>query len=126
MITEARLTHVKRMKTLVKMIFSIPKHEMEKEFEALEGFPGYLKFAGKPITKEIEDAMENKHLSADIHGKTKSQVLRGLLFELWTLEDPEQVLDASEFYDTKMDQLIDYTKKKINEARTKQIPLPPE
>lgn len=117
MILKACLYRVQRMKTQIKLTFTVPMEENEHEVEALEGFKGYLKFAGKPIVKEIEEAMENKHYSPDFNGKTKSQILRGELLTLWNLEDTENVVDPTDFYDAMMDKYIDHVRTKIKKLR---------
>lgn len=108
---KAKLDKVQRMKTQVKLVFSVPLEEAENDFELLEGFKGFVHFQGKPITMEIEKAMQDRHYGHNTDGKSKSQILRGELLTLSHYENSEA--DKEQFYNEHMDKLIKYVKDKI-------------
>jgi hypothetical protein len=115
MIIKARLDKVQKMATKIKAVFSIDLSDNDLSIEEFEGFPGYLYFAGKPITKEIEEQIKNKWLAPNDNNKSRSQVLRSKILELW-YKKPElqnKYPNSEEFYEYAMNILIEKIKYSI-------------
>lgn len=110
------LKPVKRLKTGVKVIF-FAKELSETDLLSLknmEGLEGHLAFSEDRVKKEVEDAMKDLKVGMDERGKSKSQIVRGLVMRYWT-DYYKGSLNFGEYYNKTMNIIIDKLRQKIND-----------
>jgi hypothetical protein len=66
---------------------------------------GFLTFFPDKMKTEVESIMKNKKIGVDTKGRSKSEILRGIIFQLWTNCFHEGIT-FEEFYNSKMDNYI--------------------
>jgi len=114
---QVKFKKVDRMLTKIKLTFDILEDVNELEELALTQMldtDGFLAFSGDVIKREVEDAMKNVKLGIDEKGKSKSKILRGLIWQYWS-----QFYDGSktdeEYYNLVMDHFIQMIKDKTKD-----------
>ncbi len=112
------------MLTKLKLVFDVTEEvdEMEElSFAQMLETEGYLAFSGDPIKLAVEEAMKNTKLGIDEKGRSKSKVLRGVIYKYWA-EHYTGKLEDEDYYMMAMDKFINMVKAKIKEKES----LPPE
>lgn len=99
------------MKTKTNIVFSTKDRIDELEMMQLPKTTGELLFNGNPFTAEVEAVMKNRKYGVD-EGKSKSQILRGVIYQLWSTGQIDCDNDE-EAYNQKMDQIINHLKSKL-------------
>lgn len=111
LVTKARLFSFKRLKTLVKVVFHFPVDIDPIQLMQSIKVHGYLAFSPDELKKEVEEAMANTSIGIDEYGKSKSKILRGVIYQLWLNGETEK--SSEQFYLDLMNQIIEFYKKKI-------------
>jgi hypothetical protein len=110
------------MKTGTKLIFVVKEVSTVSKIEVLNaiGKHGFVAFSTDEIKAEVEDAMKDLKVGIDEKGKSKSQVLRGVINKYWN-EHYSGAESFKEFYNRSMDEIIRKVRRKISEAEVTKL-----
>lgn len=110
-ILKSKLTSIVKLTKQVNLTFAIKEMSEEDQLrlEQAKGEDGFLLFHGDEIKKSIEEAMSNRHLGLDEHGKSPSQKLRAALFQSFD-QAYTGTLDWENFYIKSMEKLTNQVK----------------
>lgn len=108
-IVQGKLGRIKAMIHGKRMSFYI-KNENLTEDEYLrilqaENMEGWVTFSEDKLKHDVEAAMKNRKIGANPEGRSKSEILRGELFNYWT-EGYRGNKSFDEFYNEKMEGFI--------------------
>lgn len=104
---EAKFKRVKTdLKTEIQLVFSTTDELDEMQLAQMEGKKGHLVFALDEITAKVEELMKARRVEVDRDGRSKSQIMRGEIFEVWQSKFRERFPEFNDFYAAWMDKLI--------------------
>ena len=112
-IFKARFESFKPLSTKTNLIFSTKEDFDSIVMEQIRASSGFLSFSADMLKKTVEDAMKNRRIGVEYDGKTQSQILRGVLWELGE-RNPEMTGEI--FYDFEMNRIIEHYKEKLLKA----------
>ena len=101
--------------TLLK--FSVENEHLDQlECDELEAQTGWLYFSTSEVKAQTEKIMKDRKVGISYNGRTESQRLRGVLFQVWDkglkqFELENETFD--EFYNRKMQLIIDHFNSQI-------------
>ena len=109
----SKAKHLKTVthKTRINVTFALPLEVDLMQLFQIEQMDGFLSFNSDPLKKRVEEMMKNTKIGASEKGRSKSQILRGVLF---LLSEQENKHNYEEFYNSKMDEIIEHFKKKLD------------
>jgi len=111
---KAKFTGSKKLLTQRNITFSIKDEIDELELIQLLNTEGILVFNGDELKKEVLEVIKNKKYGLiDENGRTKSEILRGVLYSCWT-EGILKKEDAEHAYTVEMDKIINHYKNKLD------------
>ena len=82
LVIEAKLERTSKLKTRTNLTFSTKQELDDLEILQTIGMTGHLLFSGDEFKRQVEDAMKNRKIVVDENGKTPSQIIRGLIWQL--------------------------------------------
>lgn len=110
---KARLTSIKELKRQTNLVFTVKEEVDEIDLMQSLRMDGYLLFNQDDYKKEVEDVMKNRKLGVSEEGKSKSQILRGVIWQLWS-NGHIKCDNAEDAYNQKMNQIINHLKSKLS------------
>lgn len=107
-ITKAKLTKIAKMHRVWKLIFHIQAldgndNECLQMLQSIKT-DGFLTFSPDKLKAEVEAIMKNRKIGVNEEGKSKSELLRGRIYELWLKGYKSGTFES--FYESKMDFFI--------------------
>lgn len=116
-INKATLTAVEELATVVKVTFHLTETTEDDllRLEQMKKTPGWLLFNHDEFIMKVEQAMKNRKLGINEHGKSKSEIMRGKIFRYWSecYQAPGK-LEFEEYYRKVMDAMNETLDKKYN------------
>lgn len=116
-IIKAKMRGFKEHITGFRLMFFIPKPVEDDQLLSVSqanGTDGFLTFSPDKLKAEVEAVMKNKKIGASEEGRSKSEILRGTLFEYWKLASPGS-MDFDTFYNEKMEGITNKLKQAIEQ-----------
>jgi hypothetical protein len=116
-IIKAKMRGIKEHITGFRLVFSIPKPVDDDQVLSIQqanGTDGFLTFSHDKLKAEVEAVMKNKKIGISEDGKSKSEILRGTLFQYWQTASPGSV-PFEDFYNEKMDGITNKLKQAIEQ-----------
>lgn len=105
-IAEAKITQKNSIKLKIESQENVSPEAMKRMCELVNQL-GYFTFNVHEI--EPQDIIDLPPLRPTDAPKTKSQIMRGVLYLLWQ-KDSEGIKDSEEYYNIKMDKFINHLK----------------
>jgi len=105
-IAEAKITQKNSIKLKIESQENVSPEAMKRMCELVNQL-GYFTFNVHKI--EAQDIINLPPLRPTDAPKTKSQIMRGVLYLLWQ-KDSEGIKDSEEYYNIKMDKFINHLK----------------
>jgi len=109
LIAQAKLKGIKELRTGRKLTFFIANRDLDSleliKFMQEQGTAGYLTFSPDKLKAAVEEVMKNKKIGIDEKGKSRSELMRGALYEFW-LEGYPGGKPFEDFYSERMDSMI--------------------
>lgn len=117
-ITKAKFKGTSEFVTGTKLVMFIPvtdlTDELKLSIEQARGSEGFMTFSPDKLKAEVEAVMKNKKIGINEEGKSKSEILRGTLFQYWQTASPGSK-PFEEFYNEKMDGITNKIKQAIEQ-----------
>ena len=114
---QAKLTGTTQRTQTTELRFAVQNDEIDQiDLAEMTKKKGWIYFSHDEQNAKIERIMGERRIVETRNGRTPSQRLRGILFELWdggTQTHELQTEDFPAFYLRKMEQLIEHFNKKI-------------
>jgi len=115
-IIQAKMKGIKEFVTGWRLVFQIPNTVLtdDQKISVLQanGNDGFLTFSPDALKAEVEAVMKNRKIGASETGKSKSEILRGTLYDYWKKNYSGGRL-FEEFYNERMDSMITKIKQTI-------------
>lgn len=108
-IIKGKFERFKPLTVKTNLIFSTKDEIDPVVLEQLEGTEGFITFSGDKLKKSVEDAMKDRKIGISMEGKSPSQVLRGVL---WQIAEQQEEGSGDFFYNDEMRKIIDHYRKK--------------
>ncbi|MCJ7447933.1 MAG: hypothetical protein MUO72_09580 [Bacteroidales bacterium] len=122
-ILQAKLKGLKEFITGKRLVFFIPNDKIsENDDLAIRqelGEEGWLTFSPDKLKAEIEVVMRNRKIGASEEGKSKSEILRGTLFQYWNKNYSKKPFE--EFYQERMNDIITSIKQETEKIDIERI-----
>lgn len=117
-IIQAKLKIIREYSRGWRLVFTVPNEALteDKKLSIMQsnGNDGFLTFSPDELKAEIEAVMKNKKIGASEGGKSKSEILRGTLYDYWKKNYSGGKL-FEDFYNEKMDSMITKIKQTIEQ-----------
>ena len=108
-ILESKFESFKPLSTKTNLVFSTKQDLDSIVMEQIKDSSGYLSYSADVLNKSLEEAMKNRRIGIEYGGKTQSQILRGVLWEIGEKSDD---MTGDIFYDHEMNKIIEHYRKK--------------
>ena len=110
-ILESKFESFKRLSTKTNLVFSTKQDLDEVIMEQIKASKGYLSYSVDLLKKSVEEAMKNRRIGIEYNGKTQSQILRGVL---WEIGETQSDMTGDIYYDYEMNRIISHYKQKLS------------
>lgn len=108
-IIKGKFERFKPLTVKTNLIFSTKDEIDPLVLEQVAGTEGFISFSGDTLKKSVEDAMKDRSIGVNMDGKSPSQVLRGVL---WQIAEQQEEGSGDFFYNDEMRKIIDHYRKK--------------
>ena len=117
-IIQAKLRGIKEFVTGIRLVFQIPNTVLTEEQKIsiiqANGKDGYMTFGPDELKAEIEAIMRDKKIGVTEAGKSRSEILRGTLYDYWK-KNYSGAKPFDDFYNDRMDSYIIQIKQTIDQ-----------
>ena len=117
-IIQAKLKGIKKFVTGWRLVFQIPNTVLTDDQKIIilqaNGNDGFLTFSPDALKGEIEGIMKNRKIGASEEGRSKSEIMRGTLYDYW-MKNYSGGKPFEDFYNEKMDSMITKIKQTIEQ-----------
>jgi hypothetical protein len=124
LITEAELKGVTELKTGIRLVFAIPIEKLTENeilvIKQMNSEAGWLTFTRDKLKTEIEAVMKDRKIGADYDKRSKSEQMRGILYEYWMAGNPA-AKSFEDFYNEKMEGYIQKLKSIVGQIEADKL-----
>lgn len=122
-ITQARLRGFKEFITGYRLVFFVKKEGLSDDtmlsIIQSNGTDGWLTFSKDKLKEEVEKVMKDRKIGASEEGRSKSEIMRGILYKYWEITKGNK--NFEDFYAEKMDGFITKIKQIIAQIEAEEI-----